>query len=124
MGRGPLSKGARSRYSWPHFVVVFLSSVLICCTSLGVSFVNGGRYISVLSWNLFFLQELFRYCFHGTARSLTAPASLSAVGIVAVLFTFAAWLVRAPESRRVRFVVAIVLGFVVVVWFPFPWENL
>jgi hypothetical protein len=89
----------------------------------------GGRYISVLSWNLFGLEELCRYIVERSssrelARTATGPASLVAAAIAAPIFTAAAALIRSPRLRAAGVVIAILLGIGTLVWIPNPWENM
>jgi hypothetical protein len=103
--------------------------LLVCWASLAITLSIGGRYVSVLSWNLFGLEELCRYiversCSRELARAATGPASLVAAAIAAPIFTAAAALIRSPRLRAAGIVIAILLGIGTLVWIPNPWENM
>jgi hypothetical protein len=118
-----------SRWHWPQYSVVYAFSLLVCWASLAIALALGGRYISVLSWNLFGLEELCRYIVARSsarelARTATGPASLVAAAIAAPVFTVATALIRSPRLRAAGIVIAIVLGIGTLVWIPNPWENM
>jgi hypothetical protein len=118
-----------SRRQWLEYLVICTLSLFVCWASLAIAFSVGGRYLSVLSWNLFGFEELCRYIVgrvsgREVSRTIMGPASFVAAGIAAPFFTVAMVLIRSPKLRPAGIVIAIVLGIATLVWFPNPWENL
>src|ERR1700704_3596862 len=113
-------------WRWPQYSIAYAFSFLACWASLAIVLSIGGRYVSVLSWNLFGLEELCRYIVTRSSskelvRTATGPASLVAAAIAAPIFTVAASLIRSPRLRAAGIVIAIVLGIGTLVWIPNPW---
>ena len=118
-----------SRWHWPQYTIVYVSSLFVCWVSLAIILVLGGRYVSVLSWNLFGLEELCRYTVarisaRELARTTTGPASLVAAALVAPVFTVTTALIHSPKLRAAGIVIAIILAIGTLVWIPNPWENM
>lgn len=110
-------------WGWINYLVVYAVSFLICWGSLAALIRNEAKYVSVLSWNLFGLAEMYRHYSGGTDK-ITSPASLIPATAVAVIFTVTTWLVRSPKLRMAGIVIAIALAIATLVWFPNPWENM
>jgi hypothetical protein len=85
---------------------------------------SGGKYVSILSWNLFGLEELYRYRTGAISRDLVAAMSLVPAAVVAPIFPVTAWLVRSPRLKTFGVVVAVVLALCTVLWIPNPWEGM
>ena len=81
-----MSRG--SRWGWLQYAATYVISALICWVSLAGLLANGGKYFSVLSFTLFWLEELYRYCSGDSMRTLTGLASLLPVAAAATFFTF------------------------------------
>ncbi len=113
-----------SRRGWLQYAAIYTVSALICWVSLAALLANGGKYLSALSWTLFWLEELYRSRSGDSMRSLGGIASLLPVAGAATFFTFTAWLTRSSMSRPVRFIVGVALALATLVWFPNPWENM
>jgi hypothetical protein len=115
-----------NRWHWHQYAAVYAASLLLCWASLALALHLGGNYLSVLSWNLFGVEELCRYLVaqisaRELARSATGPASLAAAAITAPVFALTAALIRSPKLRISGIVIAVVLGIGTLVWFPNPW---
>jgi len=118
-----------SRWGWLQYLVIYILSLFLCWASLAIALSVGGKYLSVLSWNLFGFEEICRYIVghvsgRELARTIMGPASFAAAGLAAPFFTVATVLIRSPKLRPAGIVIAIVLGIATLVWFPNPWENL
>jgi hypothetical protein len=83
-----------------------------------------GRYVSVLSWNLFGLEELSRHQFGELDRGVVTQATVLPPALAGILFVVAALLIRSPRLRSAGILIAILLGLSTVIWFTNPWENL
>ena len=112
------------RHAWRQVSMAFTLSFFVCWISLLAALRTGGRYVSVLSWNLFGLEELCRYWFGGLSRTATSPAAILPVALSSVVFTFDDLLIRSPKWRAVGLVVGVLLLVATVVWIPNPWENM
>src|SRR5437868_2129697 len=110
-----------SRWGWLQYAAIYAVSALICWVSLAGLIANGGKYFSVLSFILFLLEELYRYCSGDSMRTLTGIASILPVAAAATFLTFAAWLTRSPTSRSVRFIVASAIALATLVRLPNPY---
>jgi hypothetical protein len=120
-----MNTSRESRWGWLQYAVIYAVSALICWVSLAGFLANGGKYFSVLSFTLFLLEELYRYCSGDSMRTLAGPASLLPVAAAASFLTFTAWLTRSPNSRVVRLIVASALALATLVWLPNPyWGNM
>jgi hypothetical protein len=118
-----------NRWQRLRYLLIYAISLFVCWASLAVALSVGGKYLSVLSWNLFGLEELCRYVVahvsgQELARTIMGPASFVAAGLAAPFFTVATALIRSPKLRAAGIVIGIVLGVATLVWFPNPWENL
>jgi len=113
-----------TRWSWPQYGIIYALSFLVCWGSLATVIANAAKYVSVLSWNLFGLEELFRYHLGGADRAATSAASLIAAAAAAVIFTVTASLIRSPRLRIIGIVAAVLLLIATVLWIPNPWENM
>jgi hypothetical protein len=106
------------------FLIVYLFSLLVCWGSLALNLAIGGKYVSILSWNLFTLEELYRYQFGGPTRTITGLASIVSSAFVAIAYAWALWVIRWEKGRLTCIIIAIVLGLATIMWFPNPWENM
>ncbi len=120
-----MNMSRESRWGWLQYAAIYAVSVLICWVSLAGILANGGKYFSLLSFTLFLLEELYRYCSGDSMRTLSGLASLLPVAAAATFFTFTAWLTRSPKSLAVRFIVASAIALATLVWLPNPyWGNM
>ena len=112
----------RQRLSyWLAYVV----GVCVSWVSLAVFLHERGEYVSVLSWNLFGLEELYRYHVNVSAtRSLPSAAGIAPVVIVAGLFPAVLWLIRQARLRFVGIAMGAALLLAILVWMPNPWGNM
>ncbi len=112
-----------TRYHRLQYVGVYLASFLVCWGSLALVISIGGKYLSVLSWNLFGLEELYRY-YSRAERALVAPATIIPAAAVAIGFSETVWMIRSPKLRLAGIIVGVMLLLATLVWFPNPWENM
>lgn len=80
--------------------------------------------MSLLSWNLFGLEELYRYHSGAAGRQLVATATILPAAAVAFAFPVTAWLIRSPKLRLVGIVVGVALLVATLLWVPNPWQNM
>jgi hypothetical protein len=133
MGRGaPLACRSKqfievtmgSRHAWLTCSIAFTLSFVVSWASLIMVLRSGGRYVSVLSWNLFDLEELCRHWFGGVTRTVTSPAAILPVALLSGVFTLDVLLISSPKWRVAGVVVGVLLLLATVIWIPNPWENM
>ena len=112
------------RWQWLHFFGIYASSFLVCWGSLVLLISNGAKYVSILSWNLFGLEELYRHHSGAAGRALMAPETMIPAAVVAFVFPLTVWLIRSPKLRRVGIVVGVALLIATLLWVPNPWDNM
>lgn len=113
----------RDRWGWFQYAVVYVIFFLVCWGSLAALIANGAKYVSILSWNLFGLEELYRH-HSGATRAIVGFASFMPAAAAALIFAATAWLIRSPKLRVVGIVVAVFLAIATLLWLPNPWENM
>ena len=112
------------RSTWVHYLTIYILGLFVYWASLATLLATQIRYVSVLSWNLFGLEEVLRRQFGEAVRGVLAPATVLAAALVAILFVVAALIIHSPRTRRAGIVIAVLLGLSTVVWFTNPWENM
>src|SRR5262249_30289933 len=105
------------------YLTIYLGAFAICWGSLAVLLKTGGRFVSVLSWSLFSLEEIYRY-YLGGARAAAAPATLVAAALIAVGVTAVAALARRAMRRVPSWIFLLVIVLAALIWFPNPWESM
>jgi hypothetical protein len=112
------------RSGWSFFWIAYVFSFLVCWASLAAIMAAKGNYVSVLSWNVFGLEELYRYRFGGLTRTATGPASIVASAFTAIIIASALLLVRSEKWRIAGIIIVMLLGLATIGWLPNPWQNM
>lgn len=103
---------------------IYVASFLVCWSSLALLIWSGAKYVSVLSWNLFGLEELCRHYSGGTGRGLIGATTIIPVAVLAIVFPVTIWLIRSRKMRVVGIVIGVALLIATLLWMPNPWGNM
>jgi len=112
------------RQGWRQGSIAFFLSFLVGWLSLEAVLRTSGRYVSVLSWNLFGLEEVCRHWFGGASRTAISPAAILPVILSSGVFTLDVLLIRSARWRALGIIIGVLLVLATVAWIPNPWENM